>query len=214
VDSTLLSVSDVNGDGILQLAELRLGADIVMLATPEIGGLPYVVSGLVAAGGLAAALSTADGLLLTIGNALAHDVYFREINPRASQTTRVILSKFTLLIAALVAAYVAAQRPAEILYLVSASFSLAAAGLVPAMVLGIFSRRTSSAGAVGAMLAGLGLTLYYMLIHAAPVRNYWGLAADAPLWFGIQPISAGVFGVPFGLVVGVSISVLCKQETD
>ena len=77
VDPALISVSDVNGDHILQFSELKLGADIVMLATPELGGLPYVVSALVAAGGLAAALSTADGLLLTIGNALAHDLFYR-----------------------------------------------------------------------------------------------------------------------------------------
>ena len=127
VDPSLIAVSDVNGDHILQFAELRLGPDIVMLATPELGGLPYVVSALVAAGGLAAALSTADGLLLTIGNALAHDLVFHGASDlgQTSAVRRVMLSKFVLLVAALVAAYVAAQRPADILYLVSASFSLA-----------------------------------------------------------------------------------------
>ncbi len=81
VDPTLLSITDVNGDGIVQLAEIVIGGDIVVLATPEIAGLPYVISGLVAAGGLAAALSTADGLLLTIANALSHDLYYKMIDP-------------------------------------------------------------------------------------------------------------------------------------
>ena len=207
VDPGLLSVSDVNGDHILQFAELKLGADIVMLATPELGGLPYVVSGLVAAGGLAAALSTADGLLLTIGNALAHDLYYKGENDRASSMRRVMLSKFALLLVALAAAYVAAQRPADILYLVSASFSLAGAAFVPVMVLGIFWRRTSHAGAVGGMLAGLGVTVYYMVANLASVRAALGLQGSG-LWFEIQPVSAGVFGVPAGLAVAVCLSLL------
>src|SRR5438105_3780613 len=124
-DPSLLTVADVNGDHILQFSEIHIGADLVMLATPEIAGLPYVVSVLVAAGGLAAALSTADGLLLTIGNALAHDVYFKGTASKAHSMRQVMWSKFALLVVALVAAYVATQRPAGILYLVSASFSLA-----------------------------------------------------------------------------------------
>ena len=82
VASTGVTMADVNGDGLLQFAEIRFGADLIMLATPELGGLPYVVSGLVAAGGLAAALSTADGLLLTISNALVRDLYFQESRRR------------------------------------------------------------------------------------------------------------------------------------
>lgn len=209
VDPSLLSISDVNGDHVLQFSELKLGADIVMLATPEIGGLPYVVSGLVAAGGLAAALSTADGLLLTIGNALAHDLYFQGRNDRASLVRRVILSKFALLVVALGAAYVAALKPADILNLVSASFSLAGAAFVPAMVLGIFWRKTSRAGAVGGMLAGLGVTVYYMLINVPAVRAALGLHGSG-LWFGIQPVSAGVFGVLAGCMVTVVLSLLSR----
>lgn len=209
VDPALLSVSDVNGDHILQFSELKLGADIVMLATPELSGLPYVVSGLVAAGGLAAALSTADGLLLTIGNALAHDLYFQGENDRVSAMRRVILSKFALLVVALIAAYVAAQKPADILYLVSASFSLAGAAFVPAMVLGIVWHKTSRQGAVGGMLAGLGVTLYYMAVNAASVRAALGLKGSG-LWFGIQPISSGIFGVLAGVVVTLLLSLLTQ----
>jgi cation/acetate symporter len=223
LDPALLSVQDMNQDGILQFAELRLGADIIMLATPELGGLPYVVSGLVAAGGLAAALSTADGLLLTIGNTLAHDVYFRETDRKTDRstdhttdlaTTRntnatrlVVLSKFVLLSVALAAAYVAAQRPGEILFLVAASFSLAAAAFVPAMVLGIFSSRTTSLGAITGMLTGLGITTYYLAVNTPTFRSWLGLpAGGAQLWFGIQSISAGVFGVPLGFAVTWMVS--------
>jgi len=209
VDPSLISVSDINGDQILQFAELKLGADIVMLATPEIGGLPYVVSGLVAAGGLAAALSTADGLLLTIGNALSHDLFFRGGLGRAGSVRRVMLSKFALLLVALMAAYVAAQRPADILILVSASFSLAGAALVPVMILGIFWAEATRFAAVGGMLAGLGLTLYYMLINVPWVRASLALQGSG-LWFEIEPVAAGVFGVTAGLVTTLLITLLTR----
>lgn len=210
-DPSLLSVSDVNGDHILQFAELRIGADLVMLASPEIGGLPYVVSVLVAAGGLAAALSTADGLLLTIGNALAHDAYRRNEGNKAQAMRQVMWSKFALLVVALMAAYAAAQRPAGILYLVSASFSLAGAAFVPVMALGIFWPGTTRIGAVGGMLAGLGVTIYYMAINMPGVRALLGLAGEG-LWWGIQPVSAGVFGVAAGLVTATLLSLVTRPE--
>ena len=211
VDASLLSINDVNGDRVLQFSELRLGADLVMLATPELGGLPYVVSGLVAAGGLAAALSTADGLLLTIGNALARDMFIQpdkdNKNNKASAMRQVMLSKFALLLVALMAAYVAAQKSADILYLVTASFSLAGAAFVPVMVLGIFWRKTSRVGAVVGMLTGVGVTVFYMFIHVASVRSAAGLEGGG-LWFGIQPVSAGVFGIMAGFAVTVLFSLL------
>ncbi len=211
VDPALISVADVNGDRILQWGEIRLGADMIMLATPELGGLPYVVSGLVAAGGLAAALSTADGLLLTISNALVRDVYCHEINHDVTPEQRVILSKFALMAVALVAALVASFKPAEILPLVSASFSLAASAFVPVMVLGIFWAGTTRSGAVAGMLAGLGVTLYYMLVNAPVLRAWFNLPAGGDLWFAIQPISAGVFGVPAGFAVAVGVSLLKRR---
>lgn len=213
-DSSLLSFSDVNGDGLLQFAELHVGADLIMLASPEIGGLPYVFSVLVAAGGLAAALSTADGLLLTIGNALAHDLVFEGQNDPVKAMRTVMWSKFALLVVALIAAYTAAQRPAGILYLVAASFSLAGAGLVPAMVLGIFWRGTTRAGAVGGMLTGLGITLYYMLSNLPGFREVLGLGSVGALWWGIQPVSAGVFGVPAGFFATLAISALAGNGVD
>jgi cation/acetate symporter len=211
VDPSLISVSDVNGDRILQWGEIRLGADIIMLATPELGGLPYVISGLVAAGGLAAALSTADGLLLTISNALVRDLFWHEIKPELRPQQRVILSKFALMIVALVAAVVASGKPAEILSLVSASFSLAGSAFVPAMLLGILWRGTHRTGAAAGMLAGLGVTIYYMVINAPGFRAFWGLPPGQQLWFGIQPLSAGVFGVPIGFLVTWVVSLLARR---
>ncbi len=200
LDPGLIDVSDVNGDRVLQLGEIRLGADLVMLATPELGGMPFVVSGLVAAGGLAAALSTADGLLLTISNALVHDLGVqRQYTPRSAEG-RVILSKFALLAVAMLAAFVAALKPAEILALVSASFSLAAAAFFPAMVCGLLSERVNRGAAVAGMLTGLSVTIGYMVGNAAGFRHFWGLDPQGSLWWGVHPMSAGIFGVPAGFV--------------
>jgi len=162
VDKTLMSIVDINKDGLVQLAEMTIGGDLIVLATPEIAGLPYVISGLVAAGGLAAALSTADGLLLTIANALSHDVYYKMIDPNASTTRRLAIAKGLLLVVALLAAYVTSLKPGDILFLVGAAFSLAASAFFPALVLGVFWKRANQTGAVIGMLAGLGICMYYM----------------------------------------------------
>jgi cation/acetate symporter len=212
VDPSLLSVVDVNKDGIFQLGEMRIGGDIIVLATPEIGGLPYVISGMVAAGGLAAALSTADGLLLTIANALSHDLYYKMIDPNAPTSRRVAISKALLLVVALAAAYVAytvyVTKQADILFLVSAAFSFAAAAFFPALVLGIFWKRASSMGAVLGIAAGLGITIYYMVMNHPWMRTIFSVDSPVSLWFGIQPISAGVFGVPLGFLVIVLVSLV------
>ena len=210
VDPSLLSVADVNKDGIFQLGEMKIGGDIIVLATPEIAGLPYVISGMVAAGGLAAALSTADGLLLTIANALSHDLYYKMIDPNAPTSRRVMISKILLLFVALCAALVAAQKPADILFLVSAAFSLAAGGFFPALVLGIFWKRANKWGASLGMLAGVGITFWYMAVNQTWLRGMFdvtGPVADTT-WFGILPISAGVFGVPLGFAVIIIVSLL------
>ena len=208
VDPTLMSITDINKDNILQLNEMTIGGDIIVLATPEIGGLPYVISGLVAAGGLAAALSTADGLLLTIANALSHDLYYKMIDPNASTARRVTISKMLLLIVALAAAYVAAQKPADILFLVSAAFSFAAAAFFPALVLGIFWKRATGIAASIGMVAGLGITVYYMVTTQPWMRGIFGVTSPIELWFGILPISAGVFGVPVGFAVIILLSLV------
>ncbi|MBW0171256.1 MAG: sodium:solute symporter family protein [Hydrogenophaga sp.] len=208
VDPSLMAITDINKDGILQLNEMTIGGDIIVLATPEIGGLPYVISGLVAAGGLAAALSTADGLLLTIANALSHDLYYKMIDPNASTARRVTISKVLLLVVALGAAYVAAQKPADILFLVSAAFSFAAAAFFPALVLGIFWKRATGLAASLGMVAGLGITFYYMVTTQPWMRGLFGITSPVELWWGIQPISAGVFGVPVGFAVIILVSLI------
>jgi cation/acetate symporter len=217
VDPTLLTVADVNKDGIFQLGEMRIGGDIIVLATPEIGGLPYVISGMVAAGGLAAALSTADGLLLTIANALSHDLYYKMIDPNASTERRVAISKALLLVVALAAAYVAAQKPADILFLVGAAFSFAAASFFPALVLGIFWKRASKWGACIGMVGGLGITMYYMIMTQPWLRGVFGVTSPVELWYGIAPISAGIFGVPLGFALIILISLVTpapKQDVQ
>jgi cation/acetate symporter len=210
VDPALLSVADINKDGIFQLGEMRISGDIIVLATPEIGGLPYVVSGMVAAGGLAAALSTADGLLLTIANALSHDLYYKMIDPNAPTARRVTISKSLLVVVALAAAAVAAQKPADILFLVSAAFSFAAATFFPVLVLGIFWKRANKWGASLGMIAGLGTTFYYMATTQPWLRGVFGVTSPIAdnIWWGISPISAGLFGVPVGIVVIIVVSLL------
>ncbi|KFN48578.1 hypothetical protein N790_06065 [Arenimonas malthae CC-JY-1] len=194
-----------NGDGILQLAELVLNADAIVLATPEIAGLPYVIAGLVAAGGLAAALSTADGLLLTISNALSHDVYYKMVNPNASAKKRLTVARVLLLGVAAIAAYAASNAPATILSIVAWAFSIAAAAFFPALVLGIFWKRANRAGAVAGMLVGFGLTLYY-LINV----KFLGMTP----WFGIKDVSAGIFGIPLGFITIVVVSLLTKEPSQ
>lgn len=214
VDPLLLSVVDINKDGILQLNEMTIGGDVIVLAAPAIGGLPYVVSGLVAAGGLAAALSTADGLLLTIANALSHDLYYKMINPNASTVHRVTLSKVLLLFGALSAAYVAAQKPADILFLVSAAFSFAAAAFFPALTLGIFWKRANGIAASLGMVIGLVTTFYYMILTQPWLRGIFGITSPVHLWWGIQPISAGVFGVPVGFAVIILVSLVTPPPSQ
>jgi cation/acetate symporter len=207
IDPGFLSIEDVNGDGIVQLAELRLGPDVVVLAMPAIAGMPYVLTGLVAAGGLAAALSTADGLLLTIANALSHDLYFRMIDRRASPARRVTIAKVLLLAVALVAAFVALLRPGDIVSLVGLAFSLAAASLFPALAMGIFWRRANGPGAIAGMLAGFAVCAYYIATRYPFFQAGMGLNPAAwPPWFGIDAISSGVFGVPVGAMVLVGVS--------
>jgi cation/acetate symporter len=199
-------VEDINHDGILQLGELRLGQDVIVLAAPEIGGLPYVVTYLVAAGGLAAALSTADGLLLTIANALSHDVYYRLVDPAASPVKRVMLSKLLVLVIALLAAWVASLRITDILQYVAAAFSLAASAFFPVLVLGVFWRRANGWGAIAAMASGLAVCGGYMLLNLPWARAALGLAPGQLRWWGVEPLAAGVFGVPVGAAVLALVS--------
>ncbi|RXZ33970.1 cation acetate symporter [Oxalobacteraceae bacterium CAVE-383] len=197
----LISITDLNGDHTVQLAEIAIDGDILVLAAPEISGLPYFISGLVAAGGLAAALSTADGLLLTISNALSHDIYYKVVDPSASTQKRVTISKLLLLVVALLAAYAASLKPGDILSMVGAAFSMAASTLFPVLVLGVFWKRANQPGAIAGIISGFVVCVYYLLTtHPA-----FGGGAENQ-WFHIAPISAGVFGVPAGILATIVVS--------
>lgn len=199
----VLRLADLNKDGIVQWGEIQVNADILVLASPEIAGLPLVFSGLIAAGALAAALSTADGLLLTISNSLSHDVYHRLMGRQASEHKRVTISKLLLLVVAFFAAYAASLKPADILSLVGAAFSLAAATLFPVLVAAIFWRRANRAGAIAAMLCGFSLFMYYMLrTHPALGGN------EAGQWWHISPLAAGIFAVPASAIGLIVVSLL------
>jgi cation/acetate symporter len=168
--------------GILRLGDFAIQADAIVIATPEIAGLPYVVAGLVAAGGLAAALSTADGLLLAIANALSHDIYSRMIDKNAPVARKLIVARVLLIIVAILAAYVASFRPADIVAMVAWAFSLAAAGLFPALVLGIWWKRATNMGAIAGMIAGFGVTLYYLVgsrYYAPSFYETWSALSGA-----------------------------------
>ena len=207
----LVSIEDINRDGILQLAELSLNPDVIVLATPEIAGMPYVVSGLVAAGGLAAALSTADGLLLTITSALSHDVYYRIFRPQSSTQFRLVISKSMLLVVAVLAATVAAQKPGTILLMVAWAFSIAGSAFFPALVLGIFWRRATRAGALAGMVVGLSVAIYYIFrveFDTIPWLGVSGFRMEP--WFHVQSTSAGVFGVAAGFFTIILVSLFTK----
>jgi cation/acetate symporter len=188
----LFSVVDKNGDGIVQWADFVIrSTDFVVLSMPEVAGLPFVITGLVMAGGLAAALSTADGLLLTIANAISHDLYYNVIDRHASLTKRLTITKILLVVTAVIAAYVATFRYAVIAELVAWAFSLAAASFFPALVMGIWWKRANKAGALAGMIAGLGITTYYLI-----ASRFYGVR-----WFETQTIASGIWGIPLGFIV-------------
>lgn len=222
----LVSYSDVNQDGLLQFRELYLGSDAVMLAMPEIAGMPYAFTALIAAGGLAAALSTADGLLLAMTAVLSRDLLGFSSIKRKDATAEARLDeksvrergmlgcKVTLLSVALIASYVAAQRPADIVTLVTLAFSLTAATFFVPVVAGIFWGRANRYGAISAMLIGPVLTLYYWFGKTYLAASASALDLADAYWFGIKPVAAGVFGVAAAAISMVIVTRLTQRLTD
>src|SRR5688572_1437580 len=203
----LLTIKDGNSDGILQLSEFVINQDIIVLSMPEIAGLPYVVSGLVAAGGLAAALSTADGLLLAIANALSHDIYYKMIDPKASTARRLFVARGLLVGVAIVAAAVAGTRPSGIIQMVAWAFSLAAAGLFAPLVLGIWWKRTTKIGAISGMMSGFAVCLFYLIMTRYAPETFKEMFGTN-LWWGIRNISSALFGLPVAFVVTWVVSLM------
>lgn len=204
-DAGLLSLEDQNSDGVLQFEELKINPDLVVLATPEIVNLPHAVGALVAAGGLAAALSTADGLLMVIASAFAHDIYARTLNPGASARTRLLLGRAMIFSAAVVAALIATRRLGIIVQLVAWAFSIAAATFFPILVLGIFWKRANGKGAISGMLAGLAVTLVYMVAT---------LIDPSLQILGITDVAAGIFGVPVNFLVTIIVSKMTAPPSE
>jgi cation/acetate symporter len=190
LDAVIAACKAIAGHpGVVRLQDFVINTDVIVLSTPEIAGLPYVISGLVAAGGLAAALSTADGLLLAIANALSHDVYYKMLDPNAPTVRRLLVARVLLLIVAVAAAYTASQRPGDILAMVGWAFSLAMAGNFPALVLGIWWKRATTAGAICGIIAGFGLCLFYLVT----TRYFPGMGVK---YFGMTSLLNPVTGAP------------------
>ncbi len=196
---------DSNGDGILQINEFFMRGDIVVLATPEIAGLPYVISGLVAAGGMAAAMSTADGLLLAIANALSHDLYYKIIDPKAETAKRLIVARVLLLVLGAAGAFVASLKLTSILGAVAWAFDFAMSGLFFPLVLGVWWKRANRQGAIAGMVVGFVVGSGYLYL----VR----FAGMEP-WIGIDHLRFGVFGAGASLIAMVAVSLMTPEPDE
>ena len=196
----LMFVSDFNGNGTLELNEFFMKGSAVVLATPEIAGLPYVISGLVAAGGMAAAMSTADGLVLAISNALSHDVYYKIINPKAETAKRLIVARVLLVLIGFAGATIAALEIQGILGSVIWAFDFAMSGLFFPLVLGVWWKRANAQGAVAGMLLGLASGTAYLV---------WVRTGGSGFW-GITQLTFGIVGSLVSLVSMVVVSLMTK----
>ena len=201
----LLTFDDQNGDGIVTYTagednELTVSPDIIVLANAEIAGLPAWVVGLVVAGGLAAALSTASGLLLVIGSSFSHDIYKRFINPNASEQNELLVARGSVLIAVIVAGYFGVNPPGFVGEVVAFAFGLAAASFFPAIVLGIFDKRTNKYGAISGMLVGIIFTGAYIIMTADRLMDI------EPFIFGIRAQGIGTVGMVLSFIVTYGVS--------
>lgn len=197
-----LKIIDSNGDGLVQINEFFMKGDIVVLATPEMAGLPYVISGLVAAGGLAAAMSTADGLLLAIANALSHDLYYKIIDPKADTKTRLIVARVLLLVVGAAGAFVASIGLTSILGAVAWAFCFANSGLFFPLVLGVWWKRANRAGAIAGMVGGfLAGSIYLYQVQ------FNGMTP----WLGLDGLRFGMIGMPVSLILMIVVSLMTEE---
>src|SRR5215207_6416097 len=185
LDAVIAACKAIAGHpGVLRFQDFVINTDVIVLSTPEIAGLPYVISGLVAAGGLAAALSTADGLLLAIAKALSHDVYYKMLDPNAPTVRRLLVARVLLFFVAVAAAWTA-----DILAMVGWAFSLAMAGNFPALIVGVWWKRTTAMGAIAGIIAGFGLCLFYLVT----TRYFPGAGVQ---YFGMTSLLNPATGAP------------------
>ncbi|WP_417256774.1 sodium:solute symporter family protein [Celeribacter halophilus] len=214
----LLQYEDKNGDGLItyvaddELNELSVNRDIMVLANPEIANLPSWVIALIAAGGLAAALSTAAGLLMAISSAVSHDLIKSQINPSISEKGELLSARISMAVAIVIATYLGANPPGFAAQTVALAFGLAASSIFPALLMGIFSKRVNNKGAVAGMLAGLGITVVYIFLHKGwffiPGTNSF---TDAdPLLLSIKSTSFGAVGA----LVNFAVAYLVSNATE
>ncbi len=199
----MLKVTDGNGDGILQINEFFMRSGIVVLATPEIAGLPYVISGLVAAGGMAAAMSTADGLLLAIANALSHDLYYKIIDPKADTKKRLMAARILLVFIGVAGALVASLKLTGILGAVAWAFCFACSGLFFPLVLGVWWKRANRQGAIAGMVLGFLSGALYLVY----IQNGGGQIA------GLDGLRFGIIGMPVSLISMVVVSLMTPEPS-
>ncbi|MFC7786705.1 MAG: sodium:solute symporter family protein [Bacillota bacterium] len=203
VDTGKLQVADANGDGILQWKEIIISNDIVVMATPEIANLGVFVIGLVAAGAMAAALSTAGGLMIAISSSFAHDIYYRVFKPNATEKNRLAVARWSIVIATVLAGIVALNPPGVITQIVAWAFALASGTFFPALLLGVWWKRSNAQGVIAGMLVGLGVTLTYIF-----------LARSGVTLFGIIDTGAGVFGATAATIANIVVSLMTKAPSQ
>ena len=203
----LLGIDDKNGDGVVQYVagennELRIDNDIMVLANPEIANLPAWVIGLVVAGGLAAALSTASGLLLVIASSFSHDIYKKFISPNASEANELFVARIMVIIAVIVAGLFGIFPGGYVAEVVAFAFGLAAASFFPVIVMGIFDKRANKEGAIAGMLVGIVFTGTYIILYAPGM-----IGLPLPAWtFGISAQGIGTIGMLLNFIVAYAVS--------
>ena len=208
-DTGLLKFDDKNGDNIIQyngnemINELTIDRDIMVLANPEIAQLPNWVIALLAAGALAAALSTAAGLLLVISSSVSHDLIKRIIKPDISEKGELVAARLSALFAVLLAGYFGINPPDFVAATVALAFGLAAASFFPAIVLGIFYKKMNKEGAISGMVIGILLMLFYMTKFKF---GWFGGGAESDWWFGISPEGFGTVAMIVNFIVSISVS--------
>ncbi|MCM3163796.1 sodium:solute symporter family protein [Metabacillus litoralis] len=203
VNTGKLQLADGNGDGVLQWNELIISNDIVVMATPEIANLGMFVIGLVAAGAMAAALSTAGGLMIAISSSFAHDIYYRVMKPNASEKNRLAVARWSIVIATLFAGLIALNPPGAITQIVAWAFALASGTFFPALLIGVWWKRSNTPGVISGMVVGLAVTLLYIF-----ASKYGGFTIA-----GIIDTGAGIFGATAAILTNIIVSLSTKAPS-